>query len=75
MSFSRSDVGKKIIGGVEVELSDAEKDAVVLRWNNDEEARKNMPASEVINLADIITELERTPEIKTRFDTIRASRN
>ncbi len=74
MTFSRSDVGKKVIAGVEVELSDAEKDAIVLRWNKDEEDRKNLPAPEVINLTDIIAELERASETKTRFDAIRASR-
>jgi hypothetical protein len=74
MTFSRSDVGKKVIAGVEVELSDAEKDAIVLRWNKDEEDRKNLPEPEVINLTDIITELERTSETKARFDAIRASR-
>lgn len=74
MTFSRSDVGKKIIAGVEVELSDAEKDAIVLRWNKDEEYRKNLPEPEVINLTDIITELERASETKARFDAIRASR-
>ena len=74
MTFSRSDVVKKVIAGVEVELSDAEKDAIVLRWNKDEEDRKNLPEPEVINLTDIITELERTSETKARFDAIRASR-
>ena len=74
MTFSRSDVGKKIIAGVEVELSDAEKDAIVLRWNKDEEYRKNLPEPEVLNLTDIITELERASETKARFDAIRASR-
>ena len=74
MTFSRSDVGKKIIAGVEVELSDAEKDAIVLRWNKDEEYRKNLPEPVVINLTDIITELERASETKARFDAIRASR-
>ena len=74
MTFSRSDVGKKIIAGVEVELSDTEKDAIVLRWNKDEEYRKNLPEPEVINLTDIITELERASETKARFDAIRASR-
>ena len=74
MTFSRSDVGKKVIAGVEVELSAAEKDAIVLRWNKDEEYRKNLPEPEVINLTDIITELERASETKARFDAIRASR-
>tara|TARA_Y100001963_G_C6414995_1_gene280127 strand:- start:169 stop:402 length:234 start_codon:yes stop_codon:yes gene_type:complete len=74
MTFSRSDVGKKVIAGVEVELSDAEKDAIVLRWNKNEEDRKNLPEPEVINLTDIITELERASETKARFDAIRASR-
>ena len=73
MTFSRSDVGKKIIAGVEVELSDAEKDSIVLRWNKDEEYRKNLPEPEVINLTDIITELERASETKARFDALRAS--
>jgi len=74
MSFSRSDVGKKIIGGVEVELSDAEKDAMILRWNKNQENREKLPEPEVITMADIITEMELVSETKGRFDALRVSR-
>tara|TARA_R110000824_G_scaffold185806_1_gene366849 strand:+ start:902 stop:1135 length:234 start_codon:yes stop_codon:yes gene_type:complete len=74
MALSRSDVGKKMVAGVQVELSDAEKDAMVLRWNANAVARAKLPEPEVINMADIITEMELVSETKGRFDALRVSR-
>jgi hypothetical protein len=33
MAYSRADVAKKLVNGVEVDLSDSEKDAIINIWN------------------------------------------
>ncbi len=64
MAFTEADVGKKMVGGVEVEMSLAEREAKTVEWNANVAAKAIKDADDAVRDARI-AEIQALMETRT----------